>query len=113
MARGRVSTRTERLGLALAAASAAGLTANVVASRRAGAEMAAALAEVGVTDPAAGLPLDWRATARPFRMVRPEVRRVATSSTPPAVSGSGWTSTTAATPAQRADACCRSTAAAG
>lgn len=76
VARGRVSTRTERLGLALAAASAAGLTANVVASRRAGAEMAAALAEVGVTDPDAGLPLDWRATARPFRMVRPEVRRV-------------------------------------
>ncbi|MFE3291210.1 alpha/beta hydrolase fold domain-containing protein [Rhodococcus sp. NPDC059234] len=72
----RHGARADRLGLALAAASAAGLTANIVASRRAGAEMATALAEVGVDDPGAGRPLDWRSAARPFQMRRSGVRRV-------------------------------------
>ncbi|GAA4477038.1 alpha/beta hydrolase [Rhodococcus olei] len=75
-ARYGVRSRTDRIGLALAAAASAGLTANIVAGRRAGAEMAAALAEIGVTDPASGAPLDWRSAARPFDFRRPEVRRV-------------------------------------
>lgn len=69
-------SRTDRIGLALAAASAVGLTANIAAGRRAGAEMDAALAEIGMRDPASGAPVDWRSAARPFAFTRPEVRRV-------------------------------------
>ncbi|MFD4264993.1 alpha/beta hydrolase [Rhodococcus sp. NPDC058481] len=70
------STRTDRAGLALAALSAAGLTATMVSSRRAGREMADALREIGVDDPGAGSPIDWRSSARPFRMRRDDVVRV-------------------------------------
>lgn len=76
VARHGARTRTDRLGLALAAASAAGLAATVRVGRRAGAEMDAALAEIGITDPAAGGPLDWRSAARPFSFRRAGVERV-------------------------------------
>ncbi|MFC4602795.1 alpha/beta hydrolase fold domain-containing protein [Rhodococcus kronopolitis] len=76
VARGRVRTRGERAGLALAAASVAGLTVSIAAARRAGGEMAAALAEVGVTEDEFRRPTDWRSLARPFRMRRAGVRRV-------------------------------------
>ncbi|WP_051636890.1 alpha/beta hydrolase [Rhodococcus sp. UNC363MFTsu5.1] len=76
LARHGASTRSDRLGLALAAVSAAGLTAAMVSSRRAGQEMADALREIGVDDPGAGSPIDWRSSSRPFRMRRDDVARV-------------------------------------
>src|SRR6476620_2787633 len=48
VARRGVRTPTDRIGLALAAASAAALAANVLTGSRAGAEMDAALTEVGI-----------------------------------------------------------------
>jgi acetyl esterase/lipase len=74
VARRGVRTPTDRIGLALAAASAAGLAATILTGSRAGAEMDAALAEVGIDLP--GRAVDWRSSSRPFSYRREGVRRV-------------------------------------
>ncbi|MFF0813990.1 alpha/beta hydrolase fold domain-containing protein [Rhodococcus sp. NPDC003318] len=74
VARHGLRSRTDRLGLALAATAGAGLAANILAGGRAGVEMDAALAEIGVTGPGGGV--DWRSAARPFGYRREGVRRI-------------------------------------
>ncbi|EME17573.1 alpha/beta hydrolase [Rhodococcus triatomae] len=74
VARRGLRTPTDRIGLALAATSVAGLAATVATGSRAGAEMDAALVSAGVDTP--GGPLDWRASSRPFAYRRDGVRRI-------------------------------------
>ncbi|MFD4295504.1 alpha/beta hydrolase [Rhodococcus sp. NPDC058505] len=74
VARHGARTRSDRIGLALAATSAAALGTGIVTAHRAGAEMAAALADIDV--PAPTELLDWGAALRPFAFTRPDVRIV-------------------------------------